>query len=221
MNKLLLIIIFLVVCTESKAQKQKPRPRDWFVMDVYGSSWENTPSNIEHVHWKSIGFGLNFMKDIPLGYSAHSFAIGMSYTVDKVHSNLSFYNQTRGPQTTVPYHLIPNQNTKAYNRNKLVTHYVELPLEMRFRTKIRSKFYTYFGVKGGYNLFNFVRSEENNIKVKTYNLNRVQDFRYGPTFRIGFGAIGLYGFYNMNGLFTGQSENFIPFSVGISYLSGR
>ena len=128
MNKLLLIILFFAVCTESLAQKQKPRPIDWFVMDVYGSSWENTPSNVEHIHWKSIGFGLNFMKDIPLGYSAHSFSIGMSYTVDKVHSNLSFYNQTRGVTASVPYHLIPSQNNKTYNKNKLVTHYVELPI---------------------------------------------------------------------------------------------
>lgn len=216
--------MFLFLST-SFAQKQKPRPRDWFVFDVYGTSWENTPSTIDHIHWKSVGFGFNVVKDFPLGYSPHSFAIGLSYSVDKVHSNAYFISSIGRhgfdePQYSA-YYLIPSTG-KPYLRNKLVTHYIDLPIELRLRTKVRSKFFTYIGVKGGYNTVSFQRSASNTgNKNKTYGIPALQDFRYGPTFRIGFGAIGLYGFYNMNGLLKGRPNTFIPFSIGISYLSGR
>lgn len=217
--------IFLsLFLTTVVAQKQKPRPRDWFVFDVYGTSWENTPSNIGHIHWKSVGFGFNVVKDIPLGYSPHSFAIGLSYSIDKVHSNAYFHGSLgrhgfADPQSS-SYYIIPSEG-KSYLKNKLVTHYLDIPIEMRLRTRVRSKFFTYVGFMGGYNTVSFQRSLNAGNKVKTYGIPSLQDFRYGPTFRIGFGAIGLYGFYNMNGLIKGRPDSFIPFSIGISYLSGR
>lgn len=216
MIKLLLGILILGFFQVSFGQK--PRPRDVFVFDIHHSMWLNQPTEAINIPLNSLGYGFNLFKDIPLAYSPHSFAIGLSYSVTKVHSNLRFHTAELFPDPR-GYDVI-QVGTSDYRRNKLVTHYVELPVEMRLRTKVRTKFFTYLGFKTSYALRSYERNIISDEKVKFFNVPNLNDFAYGPTVRIGFGAIGLYGFYNVGGLFN-NTDMFISLSVGISYLSGR
>ncbi len=204
-------------------EKEKGRARDKFIFDINYNSWLNPPQEFEQLPWKSVGVGFNFYKDIPLGYSSHSFAWGLAYTVDKVHSNIYLSPRRDPANSSIPnYSVIDvNQNAEMYNRNKFVTHYLELPLELRLRTKGLSTFHTHIGFKGGLLVNNFSRTIENGYKVKKYNIPEINRFRYGPTFRIGYSHLNFYAYYNMAGLFKNNTQTFVPFTIGISYIRGR
>lgn len=217
-----LTVFLLGICFSYGQKKEKMFPRDRFIFDVNYNSWLNEPNGFDQIPWKSVGVGFNFYKDIPLGYSANSFAWGLSYTVDKVHSNVSFLTRANIQGSVNNYTLIEADLASiSYRENKFVTHYIDLPIELRLRTKGNATFHTHFGFKGGMMVNNFSRSRENGVKVKKYNIPDVNRFRYGPTLRIGYSNINFYGFYNMTSLFSHYEDSFTPFTIGISYFTGR
>ena len=56
-----------------------------------------------------------------------------------------------------------------------------------------------------------------NVKTKTKDINRLQEWTYGPTLRVGFKYVSLYGYYQLSNIFDrGFGPEMYPISVGLT-----
>jgi hypothetical protein len=119
-------------------------------------------------------------------------------------------------------------------KSQLITNYVEVPVEITFRTNPEDparSFRASIGGRVGYMFDSFTKikykenSEVKKLKDKQdYNLNK---FRYGVSAKLGVGNFSLFGYYNLSDLFEknkgiledSQLKNFNTFTVGISLSS--
>ena len=116
----------------------------------------------------------------------------------------------------------PNQE---YKRNWLAAHYLTAPLLLEFASKVEGKksFYFNAGVVGGVRIGSSTTLKgkyENgdkftNVRRAKYNLNPVF---LDASFRIGYGAFGLFGSYSLSTMFKAHKTVAIrPLRVGITW----
>jgi len=214
-----LTIVFLLIELTSFAQKeeQPPKkiadPKDRIVVDFSYDSFMHLPSGISQKPY-SLGGNIFFMWDYPFGYGPLSVAFGAGFSTHDVHTNGKIVYSIDGKYTSfVPI-------TTKYNTNKLSSNYVEIPVELRMRTKGDHDFLIYIGFKGGYAYNVHTKYQDADGKVKVYGIKNINPWRYGPTFRIGYDQFNLQAFYSLSEIFyKGHGEpGMSPFSVGIGLL---
>lgn len=155
---------------------------------------------------KGISSGLNigFIKDIPLNQKgSFSVGLGIGYGYNKYIHNMKI-------QTDNPFFSIIENN---YTKNNFVTHAIEIPLELRFRTSSPTiyKFWrVYLGAKVSYifasksRYVNELGTSNTDLKTKPIpSLNKIQ---FGPQVSLGYGTLNFYAYYNINGLFQKTIE---------------
>ena len=110
----------------------------------------------------------------------------------------------------------------SYNRNKLRTTSVTMPLLLEFNThkKNRRSFHLAAGVTLNYN-FRAKVLKEFEQNGYDFTVNRTDDyninpFRYSATVRAGYGDFTIFANYALTGLFeNNKGPELFPFSVGI------
>jgi len=188
---------------------------DKLVFELTNDMWLDMPDGVK-LRGFSPGFKGYFFTDYTFGRESNfSFAWGFGVSFDNVHSNAvlvqeEFPNGELGEQTLTPF---PEEY--EYEKNKFVTTYLELPIELRFITKGRSPFKFAAGFRVGYLLSDYQKIIDTDGKRKYYDFNDVTTWRYGVSARIGVGKIQLSGFYSLVPLIEG-SDTTIPVSVGIA-----
>lgn len=168
----------------------------------------------------SYGLQAGFIRDIPINENrTMAFGIGLGYGVYSYYSNLLVTETVDGFE----YSVLEDDND--FKRNKIETHMIEMPLELRFRNSnaLSYKFWRiYTGVKLGYVLgarSKFVSNEE---KISFYNTD-VRQFQYGLTFNFGFNTFNLHAYYALNNLFNkgvylnGNDINMKPLRIGLIF----
>ena len=106
-------------------------------------------------------------------------------------------------------------------KSKLSMTYLTIPLMLNLETnpdKKSKSFRFSAGMTGGIRIASKTKIKtENSLKTKQRDDFNLNDFRYGPTVRIGYGWFNLYGQYAMSELFAeGEGTPLNPFTVGIS-----
>jgi hypothetical protein len=176
--------------------------------------------------------GFYFLYDLPIGKSGVSFAPGFGLTLSKVNLDNSILHQdTMGTTflTAKNHPSFGNTSPLKYVSSSFYTSWLEVPVELRFKSKPingRSCIKVAVGMRAGIRLAanskmtyydqNLLR--EVDVKMSPYS--DLASFRYGATFRIGYGAINLFGYYGMNQLIK-DNRNFNnldlrQYSIGIS-----
>ncbi len=111
-----------------------------------------------------------------------------------------------------------------YKKNKLSLNYLEIPFELRFRSKPDKSFRRLSiaaGFKAGYLIQSHTKykgddANGNETKFKTFNIANLNKLRYGPTFRMGYGKVSLFGYLSISELFQEDKGPIAyPFSAGI------
>jgi hypothetical protein len=165
----------------------------------------------------STGLSFGFLRDMPITENRHwAIAAGLGYAYNNIKHNLAiktFNNESA--------YFIDND----YNKNKLSLHYVELPLEIRWRNStIEShKFWRiYTGFKASY-LFaskSVFASNTENFSIK--NNKDLNKFQYGPYMSFGYNTFNFYAFYALNPLFensnTSNGENIELNFINIGFM---
>ncbi|NEN22092.1 PorT family protein [Cryomorpha ignava] len=221
----LLVAIFLLFTPTLLAQDQEKketvivrildRHDDKLVFEITNDMWLDLPAGVE-LRGFSPGFKGYFYSDYTFGANSNvSFAWGFGISADNVHSNAilvqeEFPNGDLGEQELVAY-----PDDYDYEKNKFVTTYLELPVELRYIAKGRSPFKIAAGFRLGYLLSDHQKIIDTDGKRKIYDFNDVTTWRYGVSARIGVGKIQVTGFYSLVSLIEG-SDSVIPFSVGIA-----
>lgn len=226
MKRFILLAASLLLCNyalQAQDEEEKEtvivrildRHDDKLVFEITNDMWLELPAGVE-LRGFSPGFKGYFYSDYTFGQNSNvSFAWGFGISADNVHSNAilvqeEFPNGDLGEQELVPY-----PDTYEYEKNKFVTTYLELPVELRFITKGRSPFKIAAGFRVGYLLSDHQKIIDTDGKRKLYDFNDVTTWRYGVSARIGVGMIQVTGFYSLVSLIEGSDE-VIPVSIGIA-----
>lgn len=207
------------------ADDDSPEKFDRIVVDINFNNWLKSPPGIDQKLY-SVGGSVYWYKDIPLGEKSNvALAYGVGFDYHSVYSNGAFQYDVDGAGNTFT-NLNPITLPPGFTINKVTFKYVEVPLELRFRTMNRSReermgfnFKLYLGFKGGYLMGNNTKYRDSENKVKVYRMSNTLPYRYGPTVRIGFNKIAFNAFYSLTPIFeSGKGVELIPFSIGFSWM---
>ena len=198
--------------------------KDRLVMEINWNGWMDQPDSIK-TKWFSRGIDFYVMFDMPLGKSRFSVAPGAGLGIDNVFHDGQFIGTDTMGTLFVPY-----PDSINVKKNKLNTVYLDIPLELRFRTKPNEKnksFKLAVGVKGGLLLASKVKYvgegttfglPQQEIKKKEFKVPNIDNLRYGLTFRVGYGPINAQVFYGLSTLFeSGLGPQMSPLNIGISF----
>lgn len=216
-------ILFLLIGSSSFAQTkdstgEKPPkkiadPKDHIVVDFSFDSYRNWPDGITQKPY-SLGGNAYLMWDYPFGYGPFSVAVGAGFSTHDVHTNGQITYTIDGKYTTF------EPLTVKYSTNKFSMNYMEIPVELRLRTRGQKSFKLTIGGKIGYAYNVHTKYADEDGKIKVYRIKNIDPIRYGVTFRVGYNKFNLQGFYALSEIFKkGRGEpGMIPFSVGIGLL---
>lgn len=202
---------------EFNLKKYKGEPGDRLIIEINRTIWLGAPSEIK-TNWRSLGLNFAFMFDKPIGSSSFSFGYGVGIFSHNYHSNADFIYKLDSTNKNVTTVLKPKTNdykTNSYNEKIL-----EIPLELRFRSKTDRKFKMELGLKGGYVINDFRKIVDGDGKLRVYNTKNINHFRYGVNFRIGFEQICFTACYYVSEVFQkDRGVNGINlFSFGIAII---
>ena len=167
----------------------------------------------------STGFSLGFLRDMPINKArTWSIALGLGYSLDNYNDNLFIDNS--GSELLY----FTNSNV-IFDKNKLSLHYVDLPLEVRWRnsTPESHKFWrVYTGFKVRYLFYDQYKfsGSEGTIKITSNpDLNKIQ---YGTYVAMGWNTWNFYAYYGLNPLFKsakidGKSINMNSLNLGLMF----
>jgi len=226
---LLLIMVFSMSAhaQEEKAKKEKEyyenEARDRIVLSYSFDNWIYDRDAIDSLKtkWNSWGFSLYYMYDLPLGKSRFSVAPGLGFRASWVKNN-SYLDDSVDSIGTFFRPL----DTLDYKRNSFAASYFDIPIELRYRSKPNSKnksFKLAVGIVGGVQMSNHTSTKAEDVisgDTKITRVKRWEDFtkfHFGPTFRIGYGAVNLFAYYSVTNFFKKDSGPDVhPFSAGFS-----
>jgi hypothetical protein len=202
---------------EYDRKNYKSEPSDRLIFEVNRTGWLHQPSNIS-TSWKSIGFNLAFMFDKPIGHSNFSVGYGIGIYSHNYHSNADFVNRYDSVHKYSITEMIPKTN--SYTVNRFAQQILEVPLELRFRTKTISKFKIMVGGKFGYVVNDFRKVFDDTGKRKFYDTKNVNYLRYGVVFRIGFEQVCFTAAYYFSDVFVKNRglNGITPYSFGIAII---
>ena len=141
---------------------------------------------------------VGFLRDMPLNAArTHAVALGLGYSFTNLKQNL-LITEDAGTRT---YEVEQEGN---FENNKLVLHYVEVPLEFRWRNSdsISHKFWRiYAGVKVSYLFADKSQYELAGTKFKVKGNDDLNRIAYGVYLAIGWNTWNFYANYGITPLF--------------------
>lgn len=205
-----------------KARKIMNKRQDRIVVNFNFDNWIHQQSNGFATKWYSRGMDIYFTYDMPIKKSFVSFAPGIGYSTSNIYSNSDLREDSLGA------HLEPFSNyTANFKKTKISLGYIDIPLELRFRSKPLIddfRFKVAIGFKFGIKVDGFTKDKRNDLSAdgtyKKYIEKGYKDlnqWRMGPTLRVGFGPVSITAYYGVLGIFKkDRGPKVTPFSVGLS-----
>jgi len=184
---------------------------DRLMVDLYNDMWQGAPDTIDFKGYNP-GASVSLMQDFPLGSTNFSFAVGLGIGTHNMNFNANIMKDTLGVNYFV-------NRTDDPKKLKLVTSYIDLPVELRFRTKNDNVFRIAVGGKIGYEINNHLKFVDVGIKTKSFNVGDINKLRYGITARVGYKMFNAYVYYGLSTLFEDKlGPEMAPLSIGISLI---
>ena len=201
---LFLFFVFSISClaqNDSLSTKVDSLYReDQFYVSISYNFLQNKPDNFSQYSF-STGLSAGFLRDFPISDNRHwAIAPGIGYSFNDLKQNIDFSS-------------ISNSTDTEIVKSRIILHYVDFPLELRWRnaTPDSHKFWRiYTGIKFSYLLYD--KSVFNSTIGKvTINGNKDFDkFQYGAYISSGYNTVNLYAYYGLNSLFKTAKINGEP-----------
>lgn len=219
------LVIFLIsFCVVAQQETAKPQVvdslyrEDQFYLNLSFSNLQKSPAGLKQNKISPmVSFG--FLRDMPINKNrTWAFAAGIGYTINIINDNLflSYNNEN----------IVYQVNSQvSYEKNKMTLQYLDLPLEIRWRTSTfdSHEFWRiYTGFKFSYLInshYNFVGAEGDlNIRGNT-DINKLQ---CGVYTAMGRNTWNLYVYYGLNPIFKSASIDQQPikmttFNMGLQF----
>lgn len=159
----------------------------------------------------SSGFSLGFLRDMPFNKTrTWAIAVGLGYAINNFNQNL----QITENGSEHDYNLIDSEI--AYDKNKIILHYVELPIEIRWRTSTPQshKFWrVYTGVKFSYLVFDRYKYADGDHKFSNSSNDDFNKLQYGIYLATGYNTWNLNVYYGLNPIFKSAKLNGEPIDM--------
>lgn len=217
---------------EKTAERIELRKDDHFIAEFFTDFWQEVPEGLELGSFNR-GFNAYIMNDYPIGKTNFAIGYGLGLSYHNLYSNGILKREvddTLGFTGRTEFDFIDGD----YRTNKLTLAYVDIPVEIRFRTKnILNNFKVAVGFKAGYNINNYTKYDGDildgtldedgkvpTIKTKEYDIEHIERFRYGLTTRIGYGKFSLSAYYSLTPFMVNgksKADEMFPISVGIAF----
>jgi hypothetical protein len=242
MKRLIAIAILLSICTFTVNAQDEPKPggisfgkSDRLLLNFHDDLWQGNDSAM-NISAYSPGFDFYVMKNLALGKSKFALAIGLGIGTHNLRSDAMPANETTFDSTSG--HYVPTGNTIferipdyvnnkeiKYDINKLALAYLDIPLELRFKTEnAKGKaFKISAGFKLGYLINGHTKYRGNDlaggtddVKFKTFKIKNLEPLRYGAIVRFGYSYFNLFAYYSLSNVFkTDKGPEMYPISVGL------
>lgn len=219
---LFLILGFTInLCAQEKAVVEDLKYlEDQFYLGITYNIILNKPDGVTQSNF-SYGLMGGFIKDLPLNRGRNfALGLGLGYAYNNYYSNL-FVNET---ENGLEYIVLDSDT--SYKRNKLDSHVIEMPIEVRWRTSTPSdyKFWRiYAGMKLGYVVGSRSKFVSDTAKI-SFNNTDIRKFRYGIMLNFGYSTVNVHAYYALSNLFNdnvntveGESIEFRPLRIGIIF----
>ncbi len=171
---------------------------DQFYLGVTYNFIFQRPSELSQ---RSLSYGLQggIIKDIPLNKDRTvGLGIGLGYGVNSYYSDLIATNTPDGPVYEI------DGSREGFDRSKVETHTVEMPLEFRWRnsTKDEYRFYRiYTGLKLAY-AFSARSKFVSDMGKEAFSNDDIRRLQYGLTLNVGYDSFNIHAYYMLNTLFN-------------------
>lgn len=194
---------------------------DQFYIGLTYNILQNTPEGLSQNKFSAGLYG-GFLRDMPINTSrTKAIAIGLGYGLQNYNSDL----QTTEVNDDYVYNLI-DDFSPTYKKNKLSMHFLDLPIEYRWRTSTPEshKFWrVYTGVKFSYLLASrsIYEGDPQNYVVK--NNSDLNKFRYGVYVATGYNTWNLNVYYGLNPLYkssaklNGEPIDMVTLNIGLIF----
>lgn len=207
----------------NKAVNKVTHSNDFLMIQLSYDGWAGAPDSIKS--GLNRGFNVALMYDFPFKKSKLSMAAGLGISTSGVYLK----NHTMDIQGK----LNPNQvsfPTSTAKKNKVATTYLEIPIELRYRSvpdNANKGFKAAIGVKVGalvdaHTKVKYTGANGSKDIDKDANRGFFNPWRFSATGRVGYGNFALFGSYSLNPLLKDNNSNNLdirPYQIGIC-LSG-
>lgn len=177
---------------------------DQFYFNITYNTLQKRPDGLKQ-NKLSYGLAFGFLRDMPLNTKRTiSLAAGLGYSLSVFNQNLGIIDVNN--ETT---YQILNADNITFSKNKLSLHYVDLPIEFRWRnsTPDSHKFWrVHLGIKLSYLFYDQYKLESSQGNVGQTNLEDLNDFNYGIYLTTGWNTWNLYAYYGLNPLFKSSAK---------------
>jgi hypothetical protein len=233
MKKIFAFALLLAIVWQTNAQSTDSRGvppikttehnKDRFIMSMYNCFWQGLPTGVEQ-RGISQGYNIALMFDIPTSErSLFSFGLGLGYTRNHLYSNAVTKMDLPVSGITV---MNPIDNSISYSTNKLSFTYLNIPLELRFRSKMG--FRMAVGLRSGllvgatstfagHNPDTLFYGQNGQLKIVNGDISNTEKYLFELTARIGWKFISVNGSYALNKAFVADKGPQInPYTLGVT-----
>lgn len=220
------------------SSKTKIAKQDYIILNFNWNGWLNAGDRVE-VSPFSRGFEVAVMFDQPLGKSPFALGFGLGLSTENIFTNAFLRNNNDSVAwQSIDKTINPDiTTTREWDRYKLGTTLLELPLEVRFRLNPRKR--NTFKITAGFKVGYVVHSKEKyvgpnylyddqgqksqldeTLAMKRDDLFGINKLRYSVYGRIGYGRFALNFQYGLQPFFESglDADNVIPIQAGFSFM---
>jgi len=176
---------------------------DQFYLNITYNALQHRPDGLTQ-NKLSPGIAFGFLRDMPIN-KKRTFAVatGLGYSLAIYNQNLQI-RETAGLNS---YQVFDTDVT--FNKNKLSLHYVDLPIEFRWRDSTPEShifWRVYTGVKLSYLFYDEYKSEASIGDFKQSNNKDFNQFHYGVYVALGWNTWNFYAYYGLNPLLKSSAK---------------
>ena len=215
--RLLVSLFFLFFVTIGFSQSEtKPVVdslfrEDQFYVSISYNFLQNKPDNFSQYSF-STGLSAGFLRDFPISDNRHwAIAPGIGYSFNDLKQNIDFSS-------------ISNSTDTEIVKSRIILHYVDFPLELRWRnaTPDSHKFWRIYGGFMASYLINGKFKYEGSLGSGTENINDLLNkFQYATYLTFGFNTWNAYIHYGLNPFFdknkTTTENNVTTLKIGLMF----
>jgi hypothetical protein len=190
---------------------------DQFYLGVSYSNMQKAPSGFDQIKI-SPNVLAGFVRDFPINKNrTWAIAPGLGYRISVMNNNIGIPENGNNNSYVV-------LNTE-FDKNKLILHYLELPVEVRWRTSTADshRFWRiYTGLKLSYLVFDQYKYDAGGIKVRQTQNPDLEKLQYGAYVSAGWNTWNVYAYYGITPIFKkafidGEKIKMNTFNIGLMF----
>ena len=184
---------------------------DQFYFSFSYNNLQNKPEGIIQDKF-SPSISVGFLRDMPINKKRTlAIAAGIGYSLNVFNHNLLTSDADSGSGINRVYQIL--NSTSSYSKNKLSLHYIDVPIEFRYRTSTPEthRFWrVYTGLKISYLFADTYKFEGNGLTFTDSNNPDLNKIQYGAYVAAGWNTWNAYIFYRMNSIYKSAQINGEP-----------